>query len=288
VLELDESFGTFLSSTPTLLGVLNVEADHLDFYDTEENVLAAFTQVARQTTGAVVVWADDPGAAAVGRAVSGITVGTDPQHDAVVRDLTSGPQGASCQLSYRSQSVHISLRVPGRHNIANAAVVAVLALEDGFEVGAIEQGLSNFAGAPRRFTRRGTWRGMPVIEDYAHLPREIAATLAAIYDIGARSPVVVYQPHRFSRTRDQLATIGSAFVGECTVIVTDIYGAGESDPGTVSGADVADRLPASAHAHYVGALADVPGVLNTLDGDALVLMGAGDVASVLSMLDVTP
>ena len=138
----------------------------------------------------------------------------------------------------------MELRVTGAHNVANAAVVAVLAHELGVADEAIVRGLSNFVGAPRRYQYRGAWRGVDVYEDYAHLPGEIAATLAATRAGGYERITVVFQPHRVTRTLALVDQFAGAFEGARHVIITDLYSAGEANPDGVTGELVAQRAAA--------------------------------------------
>jgi UDP-N-acetylmuramate--alanine ligase len=179
--------------------------------------------------------------------------------------------------------------VTGAHNVANASVVAVLAHELGVSDDAITRGLSNFVGAPRRFQFRGAWRGADVYEDYAHLPGEITATLAATRAAGYERITVVFQPHRVTRTLALVDQFATSFEGVRHVIVTDIYTAGEANPTGVTGEIVASALRRHdpvLDTLYCDDLALVPGLLEHLvdDSDVLLVLGAGDVGSVINQL----
>ena len=181
VVEVDESYGTFSELRPYALGLLNVEADHLDHYGTLQDLEAAFRDLLERTTGPVVVWGDDAGARRVLSGVSRdvVKVGLSSRAPWKVSEVALERRSSSFRLRGPSEMIDVSLRVTGAHNVANAAVVAVLARALGVDRDAVARGLSNFVGAPRRYQYRGAWRGVDVYEDYGHLPGEIAAVLAA-------------------------------------------------------------------------------------------------------------
>ncbi|HQU27256.1 MAG TPA: UDP-N-acetylmuramate--L-alanine ligase [Acidimicrobiales bacterium] len=290
VLEVDESYGTMAGVVPEALAVTNVEPDHLDHYGTLERLESAFADLVARVTGPVVAWADDPGAArALAHAARPTTVGAAPGREWRVEEVTLSRDGSRFALLGPGERLEVDLRVTGRHNVANAAVVAVLARTLGVEARAVERGLSNFLGAPRRFQRRGAWRGVDVVEDYAHLPGEIAATLAAAAELGYVRVGVVFQPHRVTRTLALLESFAPAFAGATLVIVTDLFRAGEPNPEGVTGERVATALAARGvveRVRYVPDLDSVPGALSeSLDGlDLVLVLGAGDVGHVIGEL----
>ena len=287
ILEADESYGTFAQLAPAALGVLNVEADHLDHYGSLDALEAAFASLVTRATGPVVAWADDPGA----RRVSGdaVTVGSGDDAAWRVRDVLLTRRGSEFALLGPDERLDLDLRVVGAHNVANAAVVAVLARSLGVETSAIVAGLAAFQGAPRRFQLRGRWRGSDVIEDYAHLPGEIAATLAAARAAGYQRITAVFQPHRITRTISLAGSFAPAF-DQCEhVVVTDIYAAGEPNPDGVTG-ELVERAVAARHpgtTFYAPTFDDVLARLDELSAasDLILLLGAGDVADVTARLD---
>jgi len=289
LLEVDESFGTFGELHPFALGLLNVEPDHLDFYGSLEALEAAFADLVARTHGPVVVWADDPGArSAVAARADAVLVGTRAGSTWRVSDVALERRRASFQLSGPS-NLKVELRVTGAHNVANAAVVAVLAHELGVADEAIVRGLSNFVGAPRRYQYRGAWRGVDVYEDYAHLPGEIAATVAATRAGGYERIIAVFQPHRVTRTLALTDQFPKAFAGARHVIVTDLYSAGEANPDGVTGEVVAhalQRFDPSLDTLYCKDLSLVTEILEQLveDSDVILVLGAGDVGSLIAAL----
>jgi len=291
IVEVDESYGTFGELRPYALGLLNVEADHLDHYGTLEDLEAAFVDLVERSSGPFVAWGDDAGVARVVGSLtrSSVSVGVAAGSTWRVSDVGLERRRATFRLRGPSTTLEITLRVTGAHNVANAALVAVLAHELGVSDDAVVRGLSNFVGAPRRYQYRGAWRGLDVYEDYAHLPGEIAATLAATHAAGYERVTVVFQPHRVTRTLALVDQFASAFEGARHVIVTDVYPAGEVNPTGVTGALVADALrrhDPSLDTLYCDDLALVGGLLEDLvdDSDALLVLGAGDVGSVINTL----
>jgi UDP-N-acetylmuramate--alanine ligase len=287
VLEVDESYGTFALLEPYALGLLNVEADHLDHYGTLEALEEAFAGLLARTTGPVVAWADDDGARRVStRSGADVSlVGTTGECAWRVSATSLARHGASFTLRGPDEAFDVSLSVTGRHNVANAAVVAVLAHALGVEPSAIVVGLRAFAGAPRRFEYRGAWRGVDVYEDYAHLPGEIAATIAATRAAGYERITVVFQPHRVTRTRSLATQFGSAFAGANHVVVTDVYTAGEANPDGVTGEIIAQSIATAGSGvtcTYAPTFADVVETLERLfvESDVILLLGAGDIATV--------
>lgn len=281
VLEVDESYGTFERLAPAALGLLNVEADHLDHYGSAANLEAAFARLVERTTGPVVAW-DEEGNRRVSRLIARevVWVGT-AQSAWRVRDVVLSRREASFTLE-GAERLSIRLAVTGAHNVADAAVVAVLAHESGVASSSITDGLARFVGAPRRFEFHGRWRDADVYEDYAHLPGEVRAALAGARAAGYRDVTAVFQPHRYTRTLHLADAFADAFDDAARVIVTDVYPAGEANPGGVSGRLVADairRAHPEARCTYVAELRDVLGALGAFEdaGDAIVFVGAGDV-----------
>jgi len=291
IVEVDESYGTFGELRPYALGLLNVEADHLDHYGSVEALETAFVDLVERTSGPFVAWGDDAGVARVLGSVarSYVIVGTAPGSTWRVTNVELERRRATFRLNGLGTTLEIRLRVTGAHNVANAALVAVLAHELGVSDDAVVRGLSNFVGAPRRYQYRGAWRGVDVYEDYAHLPGEIRATLAATRAGGYERVTVVFQPHRVTRTLALAEQFASSFEGARHVIVTDIYLAGEANPTGATGALIANALQRHDPALdtlYCEDLALVGGLLEQLvdDSDVLLVLGAGDVGSIINTL----
>jgi UDP-N-acetylmuramate--alanine ligase len=290
IVEVDESFGTFAELSPFALGVLSVEADHLDYYGTVEALETGFTDLITRTSGPVVVWGDDPGARRVAsKRKDVIFVGTSARDAWRVSGVTLERRGASFHLDGPKDSLDVTLRVSGAHNVANAAVVAAVASSIGISADAIARGLSNFVGAPRRYQYRGSWRGVDIYDDYAHLPGEIAAMLAATLAAGYERVTVVFQPHRVTRTLALVEQFATAFEGARHVIITDIYTAGEANPDGVTGEFIAtalQRFDPAMDTLYCNDLGLVAELLEQLvdDSDVILVLGAGDIGSTIDAL----
>jgi len=291
IVEVDESYGTFAAIEPYALGLLNVEADHLDHYGSLEGLRGAFSDLLTRTSGPVVAWGDDAGAREVAEATGNdvTLVSTGVGTPWRVTDVELERRRASFALVGPEETLRVRLRVTGAHNVANAAVVATLARALDINGDAVERGLSNFVGAPRRDQYRGAGRDVDVYEDYAHLPGEIDATLAATRASGYERITVVFQPHRVSRTLALVEEFGAAFTLASHVIVTDLYLAGEANPSGVTGEVIANALRRhhpTLDTLYCGELELVVNLLEELSGesDVVLFLGAGDVASVIATL----
>ena len=288
VLELDESYGSFRKTVPHGLAILNVESDHLDHYGTLGALEAAFCELAATAVGPVVLFRDGVGPDVVNALTGAVTVGFGEEAAWRIESAHTTRNGSSCVVRSNEATIAIDLLVPGRHNLVNAAVVGVLAYLYGATPEQIHLGLSNFRGAPRRFEWRGKVNGVDLIDDYAHLPTEVAATLQAARDLGAQRILAVFQPHRITRTTALAKDFATSFDLAATVIVTDIYSAGEPNPDGVTGQIVVDALRSQgvSSVSYVTTLRDVEAEIaqRASDYDMVVVMGAGDIASVVDIL----
>jgi UDP-N-acetylmuramate--alanine ligase len=295
VVEADESDGTFLELPRHAAIVTNVEPDHLEHYGSWENLRAAFASFVASTPGPVVVCADDPEAAALAAAATDsaaadgqrvVTYGTDPEATYRMVDLRSGRDGCRFTLTRGSEVLgEVSLPVAGEHNARNAAAALVCALQLGAPFAAGAAALARFAGVARRFEHRGSVAGVHLVDDYAHLPTEVAAAVAAARDGGWARVVCVFQPHRYSRTEALWRDFADAFTGADLVVVTDVYPSGERPRPGVSGQLIVDAVLA-AHADapvsYIPGLNDVVTWLGTelRAGDLCLTLGAGDLTTV--------
>jgi UDP-N-acetylmuramate--alanine ligase len=283
VVESDESYGAFAAMLPALCALTNVEADHLDHYGTFDELASAFGALLGRA-GTTVVNADDAIASSLGAAAGSLRVGSDPSCDVVVADVVL--ERAASSFTLHADGAHFDVRVgaPGRHNVANAAVAAAAALARGVEPGAIAAGLGGFAGVPRRFEFRGEVLGATMVDDYAHLPGEVAAVVAAARAGGWGRIVAVFQPHRYTRTAALADAFAAAFDGVDAVVVTDVYAAGEPPIPGVSGRLVADAVAAhrgGPPVTYVKERSELVAVVTSLleDGDLVLTMGAGDLTT---------
>src|SRR6185503_1128547 len=288
VVEADEYDRSFLSLRPTVAVVNNVEADHLECYGTVAAIEDAFVEFAGRAKR-VIVGADDAGAGRVAQrlAVPVWRVGLDAKADVRIRQVVQEPSGSRATVELPGgSSVQLRLAVPGLHNVRNAAMaVAVLhALEADVAAGA--KALAAFGGVGRRFERLGEAAGVTVVDDYAHHPTEVAATLAAARQaFPGRRVVAVFQPHLYSRTALHGAALGEALAAADVVVVAPIYAAREQ-PAAGGGVthDVVARSAIRAGASTVAVreradlTSHVARAVRT--GDVVFTLGAGDVTRV--------
>lgn len=298
VLEADESDGSFLAFSPRSLVVTNLEPDHLDFHGDAATLTAAFDALTAQLApgGTLVVCLDDPGARALGEraAARGTTVigyGTAETARWRLREERSGTLGAQIEVETPQGPLTAQLSVTGHHNVLNAlgALAAASAADPAAAPDQLARGLSVFTGASRRFDVAGSAGGVTVVDDYAHHPREVAATIAAARGIveaqpGAGRVLVAFQPHLFSRTRDFAGDFAAALAGADHAWVLPVYAAREDLDPTVDARTITDLAPASVTPLAAdGELAEQ--VVGTARPDDLLLMlGAGDIVELTPAL----
>ena len=286
VAEACEYFDSFLQFTPLVGVILNVEADHLDYFKTLDNIRRSFHAFAQRIPagGLLVLNASiaHPEELEENLHCSVETFGLKENACWQARNIVHEPNGKnSFDVYYQGEfytSVHLD--IPGKHNITNAlaAVASAHFLDIPAEVCA--RGLSHFTGVNRRFQRKGEKRGIVVIDDYAHHPTEIMATLSAARNVRHNKLWCVFQPHTYSRTKNLFDEFGRAFGDADEIIVADIYAARETDDGTISAAMLAERIvKEGGNARYVGDFAAIRQHLEThcRTGDLLLTVGAGDV-----------
>jgi UDP-N-acetylmuramate--alanine ligase len=290
VVEADEFDRAFLSLAPAVAVVNNVEADHLECYGGSVAALEdAFVEFAGRARRAIV-GADDAGAARVAARLPGPVwrVGTSAGADVRIADALLAEGGSTARITLPGggggRALTLRLRVPGLHNVRNAAAALAVAHELGADLDRALAALAEFGGVGRRFERVGEARGVTVVDDYAHHPTEVAATLAAARQAFPRRRVVaVFQPHLFSRTALHGDALGRALAAADVVVVAPIYGSRERPLPGVS-ADVVARGAARAGATTV-AVRDRAAVTERVAetvraGDVVFTLGAGDITRV--------
>lgn len=273
VAEADESDGSLLLHRPRHGILTSVEFDHPDHFAGVEAVEALFRQHLACIPGLVVICADYPRAAAMPagghRVTYGLAEGAD--YRCLPADLPR------FEIRRRGQPlVSVRLQVPGWHNRQNATGALAMAVELGVEAPLAAEALGTFRGARRRLERVGSWHGAAIYDDYGHHPTKVAATLDAARELGYRRLVLVFQPHRFTRFRALRDEFARSLRAADVVVVTEIYAAGEEDPGDLSARQLAALVPGARFAPDFAAVVDHLRQL-VVEGDLVLFMGAGDI-----------
>jgi UDP-N-acetylmuramate--alanine ligase len=292
VTEACEAFSSFLELRPSVAVVTNIDADHLDHYEDLASIEGAFTRFLRQVDegGCVIACVDDNGARGVLTSKDALTtrlVTYGSREDADLRavDVDVDSPKASFSVMRDGKALgRIALNAPGMHNVLNALAAAAVGLEQGVSFDAIRNALMKYAGAGRRFEILGEAAGVMVVDDYAHHPAEIAATLQAAKRGWRRRVVAVFQPHLYSRTKFFLKDFAKSLSLADRVIVTDIYAAREKPIPGVSARQIIEAMDDAgrARAEYTPDKADVADRLlpDLKPDDMVIVMGAGDIRAV--------
>jgi len=287
VAEADESDRSFLKLTPTIAVVTNIDREHLDAYRDLADIQEAFVGFLNKVPfyGACVLCLDDPPVQDVlprlERRV--LSYGLSPQARISARELELGPTGATFTAVQDGEPLGgVSLAVPGVHNVANALAAVAVGIDIGLPFEAIRGGLESFTGVDRRFQLRGEAGGVVVIDDYGHHPTEIRATLEALRRYaGARRTVVLFQPHRFTRTQALWDEFCKAFHQADLLLLTDIYPASEEPIAGISAEGLAQAIGERGHRQvsWAGDLKEATEKLATevRAGDVVLTLGAGSV-----------
>ena len=286
VVEADEFDRSFLSLTPTVAVVTNIETEHLDCYRDLDEIKKTFVSFMNKVPfyGAVVICMDEPSLQEIMPQIERriLTYGLTPQAEFRAADCRFHETVSEYTAMWRDQTLgRVRIQLPGLHNVKNslAAVAVGVELEIPFE--AVRKGLEEFTGVHRRFEIKSTAGDVIVVDDYAHHPTEIKATLKAARNGWNRRVIAVFQPHLYSRTRDFYQEFGQSFFDADILVVTDIYGAREEPIPGVSGALVADAAKAFGHRNvqYVKDKGEAAEAVMRMvrPGDMVVTLGAGDI-----------
>lgn len=287
VVESDESDGSFLKLAPILAVVTNIDREHLDHYADLAAIRRAFAEFAGKIPfyGAAILCLDDENVQRMLPEMNrrAVTYGTNAQADLRVTRGSAGHMGSRFQMELRGDSLGcFQIHVPGAHNILNAAAAAAVTLELEVPIEAIREGLEQFSGVERRFQIRGSERGVTVIDDYGHHPTEIQATLAAARECRFKRVLVLFQPHRYTRTRALMDEFARSFHHADQVFVLDIYPASEAPIEGVTAQAMVERMSAFGHrhGHYAGGMeAGIAAIVEEArEGDAIMTLGAGSVS----------
>jgi UDP-N-acetylmuramate--alanine ligase len=286
VAEADESDGSFLVLFPTVAVITNIDREHMDHYGTEEALETAFVDFANKVPfyGAVVACLDDPRVQAVLPRIRKrtVTYGLSAQADVSARQVRREGGVSRFQVFRRGEPLtEVALALPGEHNVLNALAAVAVATELDVAPDTAARALSGFSGVDRRSQVIGEAGGVLVMDDYAHHPSEVQATLKGLREAHGRRIVAIFQPHRYSRTRDLFERFLTAFYGADVLVVTDIYPAGEAPSPEVTAAALVAGIRAHGHkdAELIPELARVPELLapRLQEGDLVVTLGAGNV-----------
>jgi UDP-N-acetylmuramate--alanine ligase len=288
VVEADEFDRSFLTLAPIVAVITNVDRDHLDTYADLGEIGDAFVAFASRVPffGQVIACADDPATRALLPRLADrrvVTYGLDGDWDLVAAAPETDAAGSRFEVRHRARGAlgRLAIPLPGLHNVRNALGAVAVGLALAVPFATIEKALAEFAGVHRRFERLGSFRGAEVVDDYAHHPTEVAATLAAARQVYPRRAIhAVFQPHLYSRTRDLAPEFGRALVAADRVIVTEVYPSREQPIAGVSGELVAQAARAAGHGQVAscGSWSEAKALLAGVgEGDVVLTLGAGDV-----------
>jgi len=287
VVESDESDGSFLKLAPILAVVTNIDREHLDHYASLEEIQNAFTEFVNKVTfyGAAVLCMEDANIQQIFPKINRrtITYGRSAQVDLEIQNIQLGADGSGFSLRRHGADLgEFRLNVPGVHNVLNATAAAGIGLELDVTVAQIREGLAAFSGVDRRFSVRGVENGITVVDDYGHHPTEVKATLAAARLGPYKKIHVLFQPHRFSRTKFLMDDFAGAFNQADTLYLLDIYGASEASIEGVNAPALVEKIRSFGHrsANYVASMDEGVAAITSAagPGDLIITLGAGSVS----------
>jgi UDP-N-acetylmuramate--alanine ligase len=296
VVEADESDRSFLLLAPVVAVITTIDREHLDQYRALDEIQDAFVQFANRVPfyGSVVLCLDEPHVQAILPRVKRplITYGVSNQADLVISDVKLDGLASEFRLAYAGEDLGM-FRLPappGIHNVRNAAAAAAVGLALNVPAELIREGLAKFSGVGRRFEVRGKFSGVTLIDDYGHHPAEIRATLEAARGCGFKRLLVLFQPHRYSRTQHLWDDFRLAFNHADMLVITDIYAAGEPPVEGITSERLAEAIREAGHKNVVYSSTMQEGIEHLLRearaGDAVLAVGAGSVGRVLDQLAV--
>lgn len=286
VTEADESDGSLLFMDPEIGVVTNIEVDHLDYYNSKEEIKQTFIQFLNKlpSTGKGIVCLDDAEISSMLTEVDSelMTYGLTKRTDLRAKEIVLDKLGSKSTIYWQGKRLgELNLNVPGKHNLANALVAIGIGLHIGLEFEEISTGLKEFGGVKRRFERKGQYRKAMIVDDYAHHPTELEATLNAAQNMGFERIIAVFQPHRYTRTKFLMEEFSRAFDDADEIIITDIYSAGEDPISGVSAEKLIELIKQSTFvkAKFIPELEEVYEYLKgtVKSGDLVLTLGAGDI-----------
>ena len=275
MLESCEYCDSFLNFYPTVDVILNIEADHLDYFKDLEAIQKSFRKFASLSTDGIIANGDDPHVAEALQGMVYITFGLDPKNCIHARNVSADWQhfDVICDGAFYC---HLDLGVLGRHNMLNALAAAGTAWRMGVPGEVVSRGLASFRGAQRRLEFKGQYNGADVYDDYAHHPDELSATIAAVRSMDYNRIILAFQPHTYSRTKALFDDFVTQLKKADLVVLAEIYAARESNTIGISSMDLAKKIPGAV---YCETLQDVTAYLAKTAGpeDVVLTVGAGDI-----------
>lgn len=289
VTEACEYTDSFLSFFPNMAVILNIEEDHLDYFKDINHIRSSFRKFAEKLPkdGVLIINSDIDRYQQIteGLECRVVTVGKNQDSEYSAGHITYDEYARDTfdLLVHGEKAERITLGVPGEHNVYNALAAIALCRELGVSLEHIKKGLADFAGTDRRFEKKGEICGVTIIDDYAHHPREIAATLSTAKNYPHKKLWCVFQPHTYTRTKAFLDQFAKSLAAADEVVLADIYAARETDDLGISSADIAAKIEAlGTKAHYFSSFDEIETFIleNCVKGDLLITMGAGDIVKV--------
>ena len=286
VAEADESDGSFLYYRPKYSIITNIDREHLDYYETFENEISAFKEFLNKTEegGCLFCCADDINLMEILKGYKNkyILFGLKNNADIIAKNIQLKGLSSEFDCFYNDKFIHrFKLSLGGRHNISNALSVIALGIELGIDLKIINNALSSYKGAHRRLEIKFKDSGITVIDDYAHHPTEIKATLEAAKNLNPKRLIAIFQPHRYSRTKLLLDEFGASFSASDFIIITDIYPASEIPIEGITGERVYDKikeLTPEKCAKFLPKAEILENILKIIQpGDLVITLGAGDI-----------
>ena len=291
IFEACEYMDSFLDFYPTIAVILNVEMDHVDYFESMDHIYSSFgkfANIATEANGCVVCNIDDENVIKSLEGFEGRRVSFSTKNEKAVFFAKNITYNNACAefdvLLEKEEFCHVKLSVTGEHNVYNALAACAVAYLCGIGGEKIAEGLATFTGANRRMERKGKWLGAQVYDDYGHHPTEVKSTLEGASAMGFNRVFCVFQPHTYSRTKGLFDDLVKSFDSVDKAIIADIYAAREVDNGEISAKMIADAMP---NGEYVGDMSAIADYLKQelRCGDLLVVMGAGDIYKLFDYMD---
>lgn len=289
VCESCEFNNTFLHMNPDMAVVLNVDEDHLDFFGNLENIKKSFRQFCENTTRTIIYNGDDANTVDMLKGINGkklISYGVNESNDYIAKNIEI-PGGFRIEYDIfkgKEFVIHITLSVPGEHNVLNSLAAFIACVESGADIEKIKESLFEFHGAGRRFELRGTFKGITLADDYAHHPKEIEVTLNAAMKMNYKRVWAVHQPFTFTRTAKFLDEFARVLQIADKCVISEIMGSREVNTIGIKASDLSSKIPGCIQ---IDKLEDIAQYLaeNCKEGDLVITLGCGDVYKVTRMLE---